>query len=70
MMNRKSPFIEKLVWLFLFAGVVGFFLMVAYNMGKDSANPCLEYSDACIEYVSEYDDVVLKDCPCLKYKYD
>ena len=69
-MDRKTPLREKLVWFIIIAGVVGFFFMAAYNLSKEEANPCIEYSDDCIEYVSEYDDTVLKDCPCLKHKHD
>ena len=68
MMNRKTPFIEKIAWFIIIAGVIGFVLMVTYDLGKEAANPCIEYSDYCDEHV--YDDAVLKQCPCLKRKYE
>lgn len=44
-MNRKTPFIEKVAWFILIASGIAFVLMVTYDLGKEAANPCIEYSN-------------------------
>ena len=59
---------EKIAWYFL----IGVLLLLVFMCGRESANPCIEYSSDCEIECGGVGDAYdcWESCPCVRRKYD
>lgn len=71
MTNKRKA--NKVIFALILCLSLLFLLKIAYDLGYEAANPCIEYSDDCDEiyiYDTSPDNSPIVDCPCIKRKYD
>ena len=62
-----------IIYLFIITALILFFIQIGYNLGYESANPCIEFEEECeMECWGEGTDAYDCECiyPCKKRKFD